>query len=344
MVKEKQKELSKEDSKMIQGLSVIAMVWLHLFCTLDYEGKFVPLLYFQGMPLSFYIAQLCDFCVFGFAFCSGYGHMAQYGAEGFYKRRLKGLLSVLCSYWCVLLVFSLISILFGRGEKMPGDVITFLLTAGTLKSSYNGAWWYMFAYVVLTVLSPVILKCVNKFNPVIVLGIGFIVYCTAYYVRFYMPADNWFLEKYGPVGMTFFEYLIGAVCCRHQVFSKIYDRWIRFPKGVRCGCAAVLFIGMLYGHTKIIGSLFIAPATGFIIITLFQFWKKSSFMKRFFLFIGRHSTNIWLMHMFFYVGWRGVYVAKYPLLIMLLMMVVTVSISFVFQMIEKPVQKVISRI
>ena len=71
-------ELSKNDTKMLQGLSVLAMIWLHLFCK-DYTGLFTPIIFVRGYPLSFYIAQLCDFCVFGFAFCSGYAHMVQYG-------------------------------------------------------------------------------------------------------------------------------------------------------------------------------------------------------------------------------------------------------------------------
>lgn len=41
-------ELKKNDTKMLQGLSVLAMVWLHLFCTYDYADKFTPLMYLGG--------------------------------------------------------------------------------------------------------------------------------------------------------------------------------------------------------------------------------------------------------------------------------------------------------
>lgn len=40
-------ELTKNDSKMLQGLSVLAMVWLHLFDG-DYAGLFTPLLFVGG--------------------------------------------------------------------------------------------------------------------------------------------------------------------------------------------------------------------------------------------------------------------------------------------------------
>lgn len=78
------------------------MVCLHLFDR-DYRGLFTPILFVEGLPLSFYLGQLSDFCVFGFAFLSGYAHMLQHGQTGYYKRRLKGLLSVFCSYWLILI-------------------------------------------------------------------------------------------------------------------------------------------------------------------------------------------------------------------------------------------------
>ena len=55
------KELTKKDTKVLQCLSVIAMVLLHLFCTYDYADKYTPVLFFGGVPLCFYIAQLLIF-------------------------------------------------------------------------------------------------------------------------------------------------------------------------------------------------------------------------------------------------------------------------------------------
>lgn len=40
-------ELSKNDTKMLQGLSVLAMIWLHLFCK-DYTGLFTPIIFAGG--------------------------------------------------------------------------------------------------------------------------------------------------------------------------------------------------------------------------------------------------------------------------------------------------------
>ena len=74
--------LTRYDTKMLQGLSVLAMVVLHLFDSVDFQGLYTPLLYLAGKPVIFYFAQLSDFCVMGFAFCSGYGLYKKYMCVG----------------------------------------------------------------------------------------------------------------------------------------------------------------------------------------------------------------------------------------------------------------------
>lgn len=267
-------ELSKNDTKMLQGLSVLAMIWLHLFCK-DHTGLFTPIIFAEGTPLSFYIAQLCDFCVFGFAFCSGYAHTVQYEETGYYKKRLKGLLSVLVSYWIVLTTFSIVSVIAGQADFMPGSFKKFIMNFLTLDNSYNGAWWYMFAYAVLVIISPILLKCVKKFHPIIVLSLGFLIYCAAYYIRFKLGYSNRILGKLGPFGMTLFEYLLGAECCKLKVFSKIHKIWIKLPKAARCILAILMIIAMLYVRTLILPTLFVAPITGFCYNNIVSFLGKT---------------------------------------------------------------------
>ncbi|MGN0171099.1 MAG: acyltransferase family protein [Lachnospiraceae bacterium] len=296
--------------------------------------------------MSFYLGQLSDFCVFGFAFLSGYVHMMQFDQEGYYKRRLKGLLAVFCSYWLILVVFSIVGITIGQGDYMPGSLNKFILNALTLENSYNGAWWYMFTYALLVVTSPVLLKWVKRSHPLVVLGIGFAIYCVAYYVRFKLGCSNWLLGKFGPFGMTLFEYMLGVLVLKYQVFTHIYKIWEKIPKAIQWLLAAVLMFGMLYVRTKVVPSLFVAPVTGFVVMTLFHFWNKPEFVKKAFLLVGWHSTNIWLTHMFFYsVMFKNlVYIAKYPLLVFAFMLAITIPLSVLLQMVERPIQKRITKI
>lgn len=335
-------ELQKDDVKMLQGLCALAMIFLHLF-NREYQGLFNPMLFIKGIPLSYYVSLLCDFCVMGYAFCSGYAHTKLYENRDEYQQNsIKRLRRLLIKFWIVLVVFSIISILTGNSSYMPGSFKKFISNAFLLENSYNGAWWYLFAYVVIVIVSPTILCRITNSNAWKYLVIGFGIYAIAYYIRFKVQTDNWILIKLGPLGMTLFEYVLGIVCCKIHIFTKLYKVWTKIPEHVSgifvmCTLAMMMFI-----RTLILPSLFVAPVTGFVIIVCFHFWNKSQIVRKFFLYLGKHSTNIWLTHMFFYAELfkNFVYVAKYPILILGLMLVFTFAMSSILMSIEKIVIKI----
>lgn len=266
--------------------------------------------------------------------------------QDFYKKRLKGLWVLLRQFWLILIIFTIVSVITGQADFMPGNALKFILNALLLENSYNGAWWYLFTYVILVLISPLIIKAAKKFNPLIVLGIGFIVYSIAYYVRFEIAYSNWLLGKFGPFGMTFFEYLLGIECCKYQVFTKMHKIWDKIKLPFRWVIAIVALAVMLCVRTQVVASLFVAPITGFAIMTLFHFWKKPVFIEKAFLYVGKHSTNIWLTHMFFYsVLFKNlVYIAKYPLLIFIFMMAITLILSKLLQLIDRGISYLFKRI
>ena len=322
---------------MIQGLSVLAMVVLHLFDRLDFQGLYYPLLYFMGKPIVFYFAQLSDFCVMGFAFCSGYGLYKQYvryGNDGkkYFKNRLNGIWKLLVNYWIVLIGFSIVSLLIGNGSRIPGTIWEFMGNLTTINTSYNGAWWYLFVYIILVISSPVVFRLCNRLPMWFNLGIAFCIYCSAYYVRFSMPDKNWCLTKYGLLGMTYFEFLIGTMVCKNAWLEKIkYCITDKMPKWAKVTGAFAIIIVLLIGHTLIIPSLFIAPFTGGMIILIFSTWEKTELIKKLFLFLGKHSTNIWLIHMFFYhaIFINFVYIGRYSIAL-IVKVVVSKNIYFLF--------------
>lgn len=331
-------ELKVQDTKMLQGLSVLAMLWLHLFCK-EHHDIFEPIVFLGETPLSFYIAQLSDFCVMGFAFCSGYGHMVQSNKTNYYKKRLQGLIVLLMNYWVVLIVFSLVSVIAGNGSSMPGNFGRFILNFLTLDKSYNGAWWYLNTYIILVVLSPLILKIIDKYNALIILLLSFVIYCISFYIRFYTDSTCWIFGRFALFGMTLFEYMLGAIFYKCKIFSKVYDCYIKINIIWRSVGSILLVLGMLYTRTKIIPNFFVAPISGLALILLFHFWNKPTWIKKIFLFIGKHSTNMWLTHMFFYsvVFVDFVYLVKYPVLIYIFMLFITIIVSILLQLIQKPI-------
>ena len=336
--------LTKNDTKMMQGLAVLAMVCLHLFDTLSFKGKYIPLAFFHGYPLVFYFAQLSDFCVMAFAFCSGYAHMTQYGKPHYYKRRLIGLLGVYLNFWIILVIFTVLSVVIGNGSSMPRDLQTFIGNFTTIDPSYNGAWWYLLTYALIVFSSPLLLRLsqkTSKWKPFLVLvGMG-LIYCAAYYVRFNIDSSNWFVHQIGLYGMTAVEYMIGSMACEYKVFSFLGNNWNRIFRNVLTNFlgSAALFAILLLMRTLVVPSLFFAPISGFIVLFLFHKMKKPKWFEKCFLTLGKHSTNIWLTHMFLYLNiFVGlVYRAKFPVPILLFMLAITLPVSVVINLIHKPI-------
>lgn len=338
--------MTREESKRLQGLSVLAMVCLHLFDTLTYSDLFTPIIALKGFPLAFYFAQLSDFCVMGFAFCSGYAHMALFKEKDYYKKRLISLLSLFCNFWVILLLFSLVSIIAGKADFMPQDLATFLKTFTGISMSYNGGWWYLPVYAVIVFISPAVLKATEKMSSIVVILISFVIYIGSYFLRFKYSTPYRELNWFGPFGMTFFEYIIGVVCCKEKVFEKIEKLISKLKPIWICVISSAAFIAMLLGHTLVVRSLIIAPFTGFAIICIFKFCPKPHFVDNILDFFGKHSTNIWFTHMFFYMEPfpNLVYIAKYPIPIFLFMLAICIIASYIINLIYYPINKQIQKL
>ena len=130
---------------------------------------------------------------------------------------------------------------------------------------------------------------------------------------------------------------------KHKLFSKIKNFLYAQLKNWQIALISffIVFI-MIIGH-GIFQSLIVAPFTGTVTIVLFNVVNKGKYINAVFNFFGNHSTNIWLTHMFFYsVLFKDfVFVAKYPILIFLLMMVMTLCCSYIINLIHKPIIKLI---
>ena len=345
-------ELTKRDTKMLQGLSVLAMVCLHLFDRYDYDGLFEPLVFLWGYPLSFYFGQLCDFCVMGFAFCSGYAHLAMYRmmTPGEYHRASwKRVMTLYCNYWIILNTFTFVSIVTGQSSHMPGSFWTYLGHVLGVLHTYNESWWYLFTYVILVISSPAILRWILNQHSFTILSVSLLVYVMAFLVRYKTGWDTWLAMQAGKLGMTFFEYVIGAVFCAENVFTKLRSCQHRINKKIDTAGSAVIWLlifgGLLLGRTLIVPNMIAAPFSGLVILVGFVLIKKPLWLERLFLLLGKHSTNIWLTHLFFYavIFKDFVYIAKYPILIILFMMMITLGLSSAINALMSPIQKAMSK-
>lgn len=342
-------ELTKSDSQMIKGVAIIGMVILHLFCRLG-ELPYSPLIWIGNVPLVYYLGLFGDMCVPLFCFCSGYAHILlseNLGKQ--YKNRIpKKLIRFMCNYWIVLILFTVISFLFGKQDIIPKSICELLGNIFLYKLSYNGAWWFVLTYVILLLLSPMCIYIVKKFPRQIVIICSSMIYIIAYLLRFRMSVNfknvviDWIVQQSILVGTSQYGYIIGMIFRENKWVTELRELSNNsFYSSRKIKYALSIIVVSMFGGHCVVQSAFLAPFTALAtLIALFTIELPKT-IRAALIYLGKHSTNIWLVHMFFYMNlFNGlVFVVKYPALIVTLMfalcIVVSLSINVVFKMVCK---------
>lgn len=315
---------------MLKGAAVIGMVLLHLFCRLG-DLPYTPLIWINDVPLIYYIGLFGDLCVPLFAFLSGYAHFMQYNEnERKYKNNICKLSRFILNVWIVILLISFLGLLFDRSGQIPGSIGKFVRCL-LLVDTYAGAWWYITIYIFLVFLSLVLYKATDRFNSLTVLLTFLCLYAGSHLLRFNYavsfgnPVVSWVYEKAVLFFNTSFSYIVGMLYRKHKIISKIRNKYRSNSKVLFAGILLVFLFHCFFQ------SVVVAPFNAFVFLTVLLVVDLPNCIREILIFFGKHSTNIWLYHMFFYlVLFPGlVFKAKWPILIIAFMIFICVSLSFI---------------
>ena len=108
------------------------------------------------------------------------------------------------------------------------------------------------------------------------------------------------------------------------------------------GNAAILLMGIiLFVMMNLIHKAAMIGVVAFSAFLLFNLWEKGKKAERVLLFLGDHSTNIWLTHMFFYAYvFEGLVIkARYPVLMLIFMLVLCIFTSYIIKGIQYVIEK-----
>lgn len=338
-------DITKQDSKKLKGVAILSMLMLHLFCRTE-NLPYTPLLWLGNTPLIYYFGLFGDICVAIYCFVSGYAHYLQL-AKTEVRFRWKHLLRFLITLWVIMVVFSLAGILTGN-SAIPGSVIDFLLNGLTIKNSYNGAWWYANTYILLVALQPFSCKYVEHCPAWLVMLSTLAFYIVGYSIRFWGWGTcnstflSWVITHIGLLGTSYFPYAIGMLFCKKRVICVLRQRVASCKARNIYFFTAMTFACMIIMH-GFVQSLFVSVITATVTIILLCVCPLPRWATGLLCYFGEHSTNIWLVHMFFYtVLFDGfVFRAKYPILVFLLLLAVSLASSYVIKCVSKPILKLV---
>lgn len=326
-------EPTKLDSTAAKGMAVLAMVFLHLFCRID-NLPYTPLLMLGKTPLIYYFGLFGDICVPIYCFISGY---AQYllndnSNSGMFRKSIKRLGLLWLNYAVVLSLFSIIGLIVGS-NTIPGSVMSFIGNLFVVGMSYNGAWRFVITYALLVILSPLFIKAVKKLNPIFLLTLSGAVYFIAYIFRFvftpYLPGKllPWLFTQAVLVGTSQFSFVTGMLFRNYGLIGKLRlslkKKHLLVPFCITVPSA--LFFIHCFEQSAIV-----APINGIATLVCFYLFPFHSRVEKAFHFLGKHSTNIWLSHMFFYTAPLSglVFRAKYPVAVLGFTLILSVIFSY----------------
>lgn len=339
-------ELTKYDMNNTKGVAILMMLLLHLFCRKEYDGLYEPLIYIGNEPLIYYLALFGDACVPIYCFASGYGLYFSYTQKSyaFLNSNRSRLSKLILNYWIILILFVGLGSLI-RPDIYPESFIEFIKNMFLLSNSYNGAWWFLQTYVLLVLLSPYLLKIVYKNNSYLILFLSLGVYFVSYIFRIKQVielGDNQLLiflfNTIVLFGTSLFPFIVGALFLKENVYSGFSGLMSKTKfKNLTCSIGILLLI-VFHGFIE---SMFVAPFTAIAFICFFNTMNKCHLIKRSFNYFGNHSTNVWLVHMFFYMTIFPTltFAPKYPILIFLWLIILCLCSSFLINLVFKPISK-----
>ncbi|MCD7809858.1 MAG: acyltransferase family protein, partial [Erysipelotrichaceae bacterium] len=238
-----------------------------------------------------------DICVPIYSFLTGYGMYIKKSIS--LSDNLLRIFKLLLRFWIILILTCLMGFITNN-SNIPGSIFDFISNFTLYKLSYVGAWWYLQIYVVLVLISPFIIKVVDKNNSIKVITLSLIIYFVTYYFRIIHPISvgidliDVIINFLVLFGTTQFAYVIGMMFYKYKIISNIRNH---LSKQNIIGIVLIILCLILH---IIIKSMIIAPFIAILFIIGFSLLKINKGIERILIYFNNHSTNIWLIHMQIY--------------------------------------------
>lgn len=363
----KERILTKDNSKILQGIAILMMVYHHIFIDgnlwcINEGTSLINIFNFinigKAATAQMNFAWFCKICVAIFAFASGYGIFIQLenktkekiDLKEMYKYCFKRFLSFFKSFIICFLFFNICIILTTpKGEgSFDYSFPNFLINALGLRTDYNGTFWYIPVYYCMIFISPLVYILLKKVDYkkififiVAVLVIGSLIALATGSIVDYLKGVSTFIQQYQTIFLIIF--MEGMFCGRYQLIETIYNKLNLFT--------GILLLAITYvGRTLLIrapsDSLFDLVFTLPFVISVIKILSYTKGLRKFFGFIGKYSAYIWYSHAYFYsyLFFGLVFKSDMSLIVYLQVVIYSLACGIVFDNIIKLIESCIKKI
>lgn len=329
---------SKENIKMIQGIAVMLMVFHHLFGFPDrISATYYAPFDFNIIHLETMLAYFGRICVAIFIFCSGYGLYNKY-KKMFVEHKwtlLKGYKIIFFSikkfylrYWIVFIFFIPYGFYSNIYEFIPLQLIKNIFG---IACTYNKEWWYVYTYLRLLIVFPLLFNFVLFFikrnSRMKLFAISLIVIFLLLFVVYkYDGLETSFL-------ISLIMFYIGIIVAEFNILELINCN----IKKLSFGDCIVMVTFMIAIYIRLVVSskldLLIVPIIIFCLLYLLNSKYVLSFFKYLLSIEGRYCQYIWLTHTFlsYYYFQNQLYSLSISWVIFLVCLIICTGIGMVLE-------------
>lgn len=324
------------------------MLWLHLFSDLDITEQCTNTIFFwNGKPLAFVLKKLCSMCVPMYIFLGGYGLAKTYISNVVERKHGmnngKRVLSLYANFWTIFLMAYPIGFFVNKPlyASSVGEVMANIIA---LDSTFNGAWWFLLPYAVLTLFSSYFIRFLYQSSPKHIAL--YFVFATLLFVISYIrveniPSHDFFalLElNFWRCANMLLTFSVGVMFALHNVIEHV-----RLPKQqlwLWCMLACLILAKLSIGASSLIHPPFV-----FAMVILWCNLRHSKLTENILFFFGKHSTNMWLVHYFFFTSIASgeLYSLRYPVIIYMVLVCASILASVIISFMFKPLRDTIRR-
>lgn len=316
----------KEETKAIKGVAILLMLAHHLFAFAERIPGGVEynqtVMFNESTSLLLQIGWFGKICVSIFMFLGGYG---MYMTVKRNKRKLHEMIyNLYIKYWRVFIVFVPIGFLFfaNQPDYCEETVMCHVFSnfdVGELVRNffcgdytYNREWWFMRAYLCASFLGYLYMLCTQKIQSF--WKELYIVILITISVQNLWPAigniavlgtlrENVFYYNVFMIDAHCASFFMGIVFAKYDAISKLNEILRQRTHHLHVLISALGIIAVFYIRATWDLEILLVPC---FILFLTDLINMIPLLKQCFQFLGKHSSNMWLIHSFYCYYFYGV--------------------------------------
>lgn len=296
-------KFTKDDTKIIKAIAVMLMLYHHLFGFSD--RIFNEYIHLYGFHYSSIVAYFGKLCVTIFIFLSGYGiylSLEKDKVKEVLKKRIYGLYKI---FWTVFIIFVPICLILG---KVKFNLLDIILNFTGLNMTINKEWWFLFPYVILIFLAPLIVKLMKKLGFISNLVIIILVNIICLEIIPIIQLNDWttifnnnliFNNIHSTINLLS-SFMMGVLFARYDILSYFKNKYKNNYMYVIISFVVLFIIFCLRTKLGNIYDYIYTPIFIICVTIIFNIKNKViTFFRKILIKIGNESTIIWLTHSFY---------------------------------------------